>query len=226
MSRNGAIALLKAPFLAFGRTYNAHAQRRPMATGLVTTVVKTSAADLFAQKVRSRMGPSKSRLPRGTACMQERAQGASADACASGSARLAPHHRPCPAPPRPAPPAVSLPLQVMEGKEWEEVDWRRHVMFCTFGFVYLVSRREGGRTQSPPVAVPAAACRRRQMRGCQSQAPQARTSPAPHGCDAPQGGFQYWLYNNLFVRMCSGMTARLGHRGSAPIKTFIDQAIQ
>lgn len=42
----------------------------------------------------------------------------------------------------------------------------------------------------------------------------------------PQGGFQYYLYNHLFVRWCAGMTAALGHKGSAPIKTFIDQAIQ
>lgn len=41
-----------------------------------------------------------------------------------------------------------------------------------------------------------------------------------------QGGFQYWLYNHLFVRMCAGMTQRLGHLGSAPVKVFIDQAIQ
>jgi hypothetical protein len=41
-----------------------------------------------------------------------------------------------------------------------------------------------------------------------------------------QGGFQYYLYNHLFVRWCSGITAALGHKGSAPIKTFIDQAIQ
>jgi hypothetical protein len=41
-----------------------------------------------------------------------------------------------------------------------------------------------------------------------------------------QGGFQYYLYNNLFVKWCAHITARVGHMGSAPIKTFIDQAIQ
>jgi hypothetical protein len=41
-----------------------------------------------------------------------------------------------------------------------------------------------------------------------------------------QGGFQYYLYNHLFVKWCAGMTAALGHKGSAPVKTFIDQAIQ
>lgn len=46
------------------------------------------------------------------------------------------------------------------------------------------------------------------------------------GCCLVQGGFQYYLYNHLFVKWCAGMTAVLGHKGSAPIKTFIDQAIQ
>lgn len=33
-------------------------------------------------------------------------------------------------------------MQVVEGKD--EVDWRRHGMFCMFGFAYLVSK--GGQT--------------------------------------------------------------------------------
>ncbi|KIZ01914.1 hypothetical protein MNEG_6046 [Monoraphidium neglectum] len=86
-----------------------------MSTGLVTTVIKTSAADLFAQTV-------------------------------------------------------------MEGTEFKDVDWKRHAVFCSFGFFYL-------------------------------------------------GGFQYYLYNHLFVKWCHGITLRVGHYGSAPIKTFIDQAI-
>jgi hypothetical protein len=45
------LAALKTPILAVGRSYNDVAQRHPFATGVVTTVVKTSAADLFAQKV-------------------------------------------------------------------------------------------------------------------------------------------------------------------------------
>jgi protein Mpv17 len=39
--------ILKTPL----RSYNEVAQRYPFETGVVTTVVKTSAADLFAQKV-------------------------------------------------------------------------------------------------------------------------------------------------------------------------------
>lgn len=104
-----ALNILKAPL----RSYNEVAQRYPFETGVVTTVVKTSAADLFAQKV-------------------------------------------------------------IEGRD--QVDWKRHSVFVTFGFFYL-------------------------------------------------GGFQYYLYNHLFVKWCAGMTAALGHKGSAPIKTFIDQAI-
>ncbi len=43
--------LLRAPFLAIGSNYNNVAKQYPMATGVVTTVIKTSAADMFAQKV-------------------------------------------------------------------------------------------------------------------------------------------------------------------------------
>ena len=32
--------------------------------------------------------------------------------------------------------------KVMEGKRWEDVDWRRHGLFCTFGLFYLVSSAE------------------------------------------------------------------------------------
>lgn len=28
--------------------------------------------------------------------------------------------------------------QVVEKKEWDQIDWRRHAMFCGFGFAYLV----------------------------------------------------------------------------------------
>ncbi|PNG99930.1 Protein sym1 [Tetrabaena socialis] len=104
---------LKAPFIRFGRAYNETAQKYPFSTGVLTTVVKTSAADLFAQKVMERR---------------------------------------------------------------EEVDWRRHGMFVAFGFGYL-------------------------------------------GC------WQFYLYNDLFVRWCKPLTALVGHVGSAPIKTFIDQCI-
>ena len=72
-----AAAMMLAPLRAAGRAYNAAAQRRPFAVGTVTTVVKTSAADLFAQTV-------------------------------------------------------------MEGKRLDDVDWRRHGLFCTFGLFYLV----------------------------------------------------------------------------------------
>lgn len=45
-ARRGALALLKQPFVAAGRAYNAHAQRSPFAVGTITTVVKTSAVRL------------------------------------------------------------------------------------------------------------------------------------------------------------------------------------
>lgn len=46
-----AFNIIKYPLVTVGRSYNEVAQRYPFSTGVVTTVVKTSAADLFAQKV-------------------------------------------------------------------------------------------------------------------------------------------------------------------------------
>lgn len=40
------------------------------------------------------------------------------------------------------------------------------------------------------------------------------------------GGVQYYLYNVKFVQWCGGITAQVGHVGVAPLKTFMDQAIQ
>ncbi len=102
-----------APFCSLGRWYNETAKRHPVATGVWTSGLKTSAADAFAQKV-------------------------------------------------------------LEGRD--EMDWKRHATFCTFGFLYL-------------------------------------------------GGFQYWLYNVKFTQWCGPITSKFGHKASAPIKTFIDQAI-
>lgn len=48
-----ALNVIKAPFIHAGKTYNETAQKYPMYTGVVTTIVKTSAADMFAQKVTS-----------------------------------------------------------------------------------------------------------------------------------------------------------------------------
>jgi protein Mpv17 len=109
-----ALAALKRPAYAAAARYDAAARRRPVLTGVATTLFKTSAADLFAQTV-------------------------------------------------------------VEGRE--QVDWSRHSVFCAFGFFYL-------------------------------------------------GGFQYFLYNKLFVAWCAPITRTFGHRGAAPVKTFIDQAIQ
>jgi protein Mpv17 len=42
---------IKYPLVTVGRSYNEVAQKYPFQTGVITTVVKTSAADMFAQKV-------------------------------------------------------------------------------------------------------------------------------------------------------------------------------
>jgi hypothetical protein len=48
-----ALGLVKVPL----RAYNELAQKHPFETGIGTTVIKTSLADLFAQKVRQRVAP-------------------------------------------------------------------------------------------------------------------------------------------------------------------------
>lgn len=45
------LSVIGKPAVYVGRSYNEVAQRYPFGTGVVTTVVKTSAADVFAQKV-------------------------------------------------------------------------------------------------------------------------------------------------------------------------------
>ena len=46
-----AARTLLSPFISTGRWYNETAKAHPLATGIITSGVKTSAADLFAQKV-------------------------------------------------------------------------------------------------------------------------------------------------------------------------------
>jgi hypothetical protein len=55
------LSRLAAPFTAVGRWYNNCAQSRPVVTAVITTGIKTSAADLFAQKVRRDGGDEKRR---------------------------------------------------------------------------------------------------------------------------------------------------------------------
>lgn len=55
------VSKLAAPFTAVGRWYNNAAQSRPVVTAVITTGLKTSAADLFAQKVRRDGGEEKRR---------------------------------------------------------------------------------------------------------------------------------------------------------------------
>ncbi len=44
---------LLAPFASVAGWYNRTAQLHPVTTGVLTTGIKTSAADVFAQKVRA-----------------------------------------------------------------------------------------------------------------------------------------------------------------------------
>lgn len=123
--------------------------------------------------------------------------------------------------------AAAAARQVIERRE--EMDWRRHGVFCTFGLFYLVSsRRSSTAWQSAPLLIPRLQPRSA-VPACIGAPAASQRSRCALCCCVPratQGGFQYYLYNHLFVRWCAGMTAALGHKGSAPIKTFIDQAIQ
>ena len=112
-------AAVKAPLFAAGRAYNEVAIAHPMRTGIITTVVKTSAADLFAQKVRA-----------------ARVAAAAASRCALARRAIACRcWRPrTPLTQQPTNPTTAT--QVLEKRE--EVDWRRHGVFCTFGLFYLV----------------------------------------------------------------------------------------
>lgn len=105
--------LVWSPLAKAGSWYNNTAKKHPFTCGVVTSGVKTSAADIFAQKVIERR---------------------------------------------------------------DEIDWNRHAVFCAFGFTYL-------------------------------------------------GAFQYWLYNIKFTQMCGPITARFGHKLTAPVKVFLDQFI-
>lgn len=98
----------------------------------------------------------------------------------------------------------------------------RHTAFSSFGILYLVrvgvvvgtgGRGVGGsapRTTTPPTPVSARFF--------------SRSTPH-HPPSLTQGGFQYWLYNIQFTKMCAPLTARFGHRGVAPVKVFLDQAV-
>lgn len=72
--------LLLAPFAGVAKWYNRTAQSHPFTVGVITTGLKTSAADVFAQKVRSH--PAACNPPRrrhaGTTCRAERRRGARA----------------------------------------------------------------------------------------------------------------------------------------------------
>jgi hypothetical protein len=46
-----ALGAMASPFVRFGNAYAAAAERRPFEVGVLTTGIKTSAADLFAQMV-------------------------------------------------------------------------------------------------------------------------------------------------------------------------------
>lgn len=60
-----AASALSSPFVQAGQAYARAASRRPFLVGVVTTGIKTSAADMFAQTVRPPPPPPTLPSPRG-----------------------------------------------------------------------------------------------------------------------------------------------------------------
>ncbi len=121
--------------------YNAAAKKNPATVGIVTTVLKTSAADIFAQKASVKQAQRWwcVRAFSSSAVLQE--------VRARGRGQLGrPRHaiRAC------------VRLQVIERRE--DIDWKRNAVFTSFGFLYLgcwQCEQGGNRTGAragPPVA--------------------------------------------------------------------------
>ncbi len=149
------------PLTAFGSWYVRTAKKHPFPVAFFTSGIKTSAADLLAQKVSITDHPASFALT--SSCI--------ACICHLQSSQLLPVDLST----DPMPPIPANAAQVVERRE--DIDWRRNATFTAFGFAYL-------------------------------------------------GGVQYYLYNVKFVQWCGGITAHVGHIGVAPLKTFLDQAIQ
>lgn len=66
-----AASALSSPFVQAGQAYARAASRRPFIVGVVTTGIKTSAADMFAQTVRPppyAPSPARTLIPCGRGC--------------------------------------------------------------------------------------------------------------------------------------------------------------
>lgn len=61
-------------------------------------------------------------------------------------------------------PHPSTPWQVIERKKFQDVDWKRHGLFCTFGLFYLVSLGTAIRAAAGHAVVHCAACMRLAVR--------------------------------------------------------------
>ena len=106
------MSAIAAPFRSFGSWYLCKAQKYPFATAFWTSGIKTSAADIFAQKARGDLALALMLL----ICRQM-------FQLESGRRWRQCRYFPV--------------LQVVERNE--EFDWTRHLMMTGFGFVYLGS---------------------------------------------------------------------------------------
>jgi hypothetical protein len=107
--------------------------------------------------------------------------------------------------------------QVFEKRE--EVDWRRHMVFCTFGICYLGGfqywlyniqvRVERGGEEA-----------REEFQGISRLG--ARTFLVLLNLSNPKKSL---FLHTQFTRLCAPITAKFGHKGVAPLKVLLDQGL-
>lgn len=119
------VSLITSPFVRFGIMYSQAAEKRPFTVGVITTGVKTSAADLFAQMVRT--------SAQHCSLIHAFASPVGTSSCLTAAQ--------CWHPAGKGPQVTNTPVcvQVMERRTFEEIDVKRHAAFCIFGFAYLAS---------------------------------------------------------------------------------------
>lgn len=234
MAAVGLFQAIKGPLLRAGRAYNAAAQSRPFAVGTVTTVVKTSAADLFAQTVSppppchppppciEQLGhtPRPPRRRRAAQATREpplkRASPPADSPPGDGGPRLGRHR-------------LAAPRAVLLLRLWLP----RLLAACAV-------QCESACAAAPPGACCAAtsssslqqqqftaACWRRCFHGRLNRASRAHQQPAARKLTQSSALSPALkpLPQNLFVRWCSGITAVVGKRWNPTAKTLLDQGI-
>ena len=224
---------LFSPLLRLGRSYDEVAKKWPQATALVTTTLKTSAADAFAQLVRWRDGVGVFwRAVHG--CHPSSRHVTSQDLLAVSFTVLTTSSGSFDAAPRWWSKGMSWTSSAMQcsacsGAEWGTLPGRTN---------WLFSRHAGQPLQVFLAGVHECLCCMLHHAGLPTWATGRwvqclRVVDTEIDCSAATDDSycrlrtaQYYLSNVLFARWCKHITKVVGHLGSAPVKTFLDQAIQ